>query len=227
MNRDEYIKLAYQEATGETGADLAESDEAWIILRDKGNTLIADWQNAVDAEKRPINWNSLWGRVTLVSTVSATDTFAIDTAVVRKLSTEEDGFKIKLPDGRYKVFTVVKPSQLSRGGDCVALVGDNVVFAEKFAIDDPFIGASILVSYFGYASLMTDASSKVPVDDPMWLVFRGGAQLATHDFIKSSKGPQLLNFADERMQSMIAANSEQDGNNYVDHDGWSPDRGMH
>lgn len=219
MDRDSYIRSAYQKATGETGEDLAPDDEAYVVLLNQGNDFIEDWQNAVDKDGEEIDWNSLWGRQTLGSTVSATDSFTVDRDVVRKLSTEDYGFKIRLSDGRKKYFTVVKPNELSKGGNRVALIGDKITFAEPFDATDPFIGASIIFAYFGYAAKMTTGSSKVPVDDPMWLVFRGAAELARNDFIKTNQGQFLLNSADERMQKMISANRKTTADNTVVHGG--------
>lgn len=210
----EFIQQAYQVAMGESTAPTS-GDENYTLLFNAGNLFIEAWQNEPDTD-----WNSLWGRATLESTISTTDTYTLPTSV-RKVSREEDGVKLTSTTGQVQYFTCVKPTELYKGGNRVAQIKDKLVFAEPFTSGDPFIGATITVPFFGYATKLTGPTSVIPVDQPLWLVYMAGAELARHDYTKQYQAPALIDQATDFMKSMKSNNEEeQDGT--VDHGTYRP-----
>lgn len=225
MTRDEYIQEANKKATGEDAAPETDS-ESYNILLAQVKTLTLEWQNAVDEQQHPINWNSLWNRQTIGTvTVGRSTTIATPTlALIRKLSKEDDGFSLEDGSGGCRYFSVVKPNELKIGTDRVALVKNKLIFADPFAADDTWVGKNIEAAFYGYADIPAIGTDLISVDDPMWMVYRGAAELARNDFIKSGEYTNLLNLANERFDAMIANNRET-SNNTIDHGDWSPGYG--
>lgn len=212
----EYIKLANQEATGETDVPSTDS-EAYIALYNQVPILVSAWQNAVDAEGKYIDWESLWARTTLpAAIVPGQDTYSLTTGLVRYLSTEDGGFNLVKSDGSLRPFQVVKPSELSLGGDRVAFSKDQLLFAEPLIASDEFIGADIKFAYYGFAQPITGASSVIPVDDPYWVVYRGASSLARNDYVKGGQYNNILNLAKEKWDAMVSRNRKT-ANNTVNH----------
>lgn len=211
MIASEYIQLAYQYGVGEATAPV-DGEENYEILWNVSGPLIESWQN-----EKGTNWNSLWDRTNLAPLVTATDTFAIP-AKIRKISKEEDGIKIVGPNGSTCYFTAVKPNQLWKGGNLCAQVGRTLKFAKPFDAASPLIGGTISTAYYGYAAKLVDANSLISVDQPMWLVFMGAAELARNDYTKQNNAPGLVAQANEVMEAMKFENEEEE-NPKVSHGG--------
>lgn len=204
MNRETFIKRTYQFATGEANAPDSSSEDYSRII-DLANSFIDDWQ----AEPF-IDWNSLFG-IDTVGTASATDTYAIDTATIRKLvGVYFDETKTYIP--------LVRPVDQHPDVLSVARVGDNLVFSK--ALDD-FAGQTIKAKYYGYAGHLTDTTSLVPVDNPMWLIYMTAAEFARNDYIKSGQYGNIVALAQNAMDSMKADNNAG-VTEYVTHGDFTP-----
>lgn len=198
MTRDEFIQQAYLWAVGKATPP-TEGTNKHSVLLGTGNGFIEAWQNEQNTD-----WKSLYQRTVLTPLVTATDTFAIDPLVVRKISTnKEDTVIVTATSGKTAEYAIVTPEQLNTYEHVCARVGNNLVFSEAFESGSEFIGGTITMPNFGFATKLTTDVSVVPVDQPMWLVYMTAAEFVrNNDYIKQNQYPNLISMANEVMKSM-------------------------
>lgn len=176
------------------------------------------------ASENGIDWNSLYDPAFSLGTVTATDTFDIDTSTVRKLSDREGDFvRIVWSDGvGYTDYTTVDANKLkdyswgvtaqSPKGFYCAQIGGTLKFNHTFTSSDAQYGGEIFIPCYTYADAITSAnpnSDEVQVDNPDWLVVRTAAEVVRNDIVRRSRYPELLAEANEIMQRMKDDNDGQ------------------
>ena len=86
MTLTQLVDKVILKATGKVST-VTEGDTKWNKVLGIANTLIDSWE-----EEYGVDWESLYDSDYEIGTVTATDTFAIDTDDVRKLSDKKEDF---------------------------------------------------------------------------------------------------------------------------------------
>lgn len=176
------------------------------------------------AREPEIDWNSLYDPAFSIGTVTATDSFDLDTSSIRKLSDREgDTVRIVWTDGvGYTDYTLVDADTLkdysygvnkeSPLGFYCAQIGSQLVFNHKFISTDSQYGGEIFVPAYTFPDAITDNnpdSDEVQVDDPDWLVLRCAAEYVRTDITRQAQYSNLLVEANEAMSRMKDDNEGQ------------------
>lgn len=205
MKTTELIKQAWAKAQGEDYTDGVNS-ESWNYMFTVANYYIPRWARASG-----IDWDNLYDPLFEVGTITATDTFDIDTDDIRKLSTEsEDYARIVHADGvTYTDYKIVLARQLKQyfNQNAIAKVGSTIKFAKKFTASDPQIGGTLYVPKYGNPDLLKNENSTVPIDDPAWLVCMIAYEVNVHDILRKDTAGGLLDEANEIMDGMKSVNN--------------------
>lgn len=185
---------------------------------------LLDYYQREWAREPGIDWSSLYDPAFSLGTVTATDTFDIDTSTVRKLSNREgDYVRIVHTDGTsYTDYTIVDANKLkdyfwgankeSYTGFYCAKIGSQLVFNHIFTSSDPQYGGEIFVPSYTYPDPITATdpdSAEVQVDNPNWLVVRSAAEFCRNDIVRRSRWPELLTEANNLMERMKTDNNGQ------------------
>ncbi len=206
MTTTELVAGILLKATGKA-TTVTQGDTKWNKVVGIANLLIGQWES-----EPGVDWDSLYDNAYSLGAVTATDTFAIDTDDVRKISQERgDYIRIVHTDGNYTDYELVKGDRLKAytEGNYCARIGDNLVFNNAFASTDPQYGGTIYVPKYGFATRLSDASSVVPVDDPNWLLVMGAAEYTRTDITRQNQYPNLVAEGNQLMIKMKENNSAQ------------------
>jgi len=238
MTITEAVTAAYLRATGKATPPTSGGS--------KYNEIVAllDFYQRRWAREPEVDWNSLYDPAFSIGTVTATDSFDLDTSSIRKLSDREgDYVRIMWTDGTgYTDYTIVDADKLKdyfsgqnkenyKGFYC-AQIGKQLVFNHTFASTDSQYGGDIQVPCYTFPDEITSTSpdsDEVQVDDPDWLVTRVAAEFVRNDITRRQRYPELLSEANEIMDRMKADNGSQvdetDRNwtpfSGIDHGGWN------
>lgn len=176
------------------------------------------------AREPEVDWASLYDPAFSIGTVTATDSYDLDTSSVRKLSDREgDTVRIVWTDGTsYTDYTIVDADSLkdyyygsdkvSYNGFYCAQIGSQLVFNHTFASTDSQYGGEIFVPCYTFADDINDDNpntDEVQVDDPDWLVLRCAAEYVRTDITRQAQYSNLLQEANEAMERMKADNEGQ------------------
>lgn len=217
MTVTEAVGDVYLRATGKTPAPTSGTKYNRII------GLLNYYQRRWGRQKG-IDWNSLYNSGLSLGTVTATDTFDIDTSTVRKLSDREgDTVRIVWSDGvGYTDYTIVDPDTLkdyswgvnkeSYTNFYCARMGSELVFNHTFATTDAQFGGTIYVPCFVFPDDITAATADqddVQVDDPDWLTTRVAAEYVRNDIVRRPRFPELMAEQKEIMDRMMDDNDSQ------------------
>lgn len=165
-----------------------------------------DWQTETDTE-----WESLYQLIG-AGTVTATDTFDLDTEINFISKEYGNGVRVLLSSGQYINFKTVKPQELyqNRYVNAVAhVVSDNVhsvKFSRPFVSTDQAFGGTIEVPAIIKLDDITSDSSELLIDNSEWLGERIAAQYAFSFKSLRDMYPDLLAQANETMTGMKLAN---------------------
>jgi hypothetical protein len=137
-------------------------------------------------------------------TVTATDTFALDSSIKKVSQQAGDFVRIVHTDDNVSEYDLVSVDRLyeNRYNNCVAVAGRNLIFPRAFTADDAQFGGTIVVPSYGYSVWPTDDVTDIVVDDPDWLVLICAAEFVRNDLTRKSEYPNLLGEARERMTKM-------------------------
>lgn len=185
---------------------------------------LLDYYQRQWARQRNVDWASLYDPAASLGTVTATDSFDIDTSSIRKLSDRQGDFvQITWVDGtNYTKYDIVNHDALKdyywgaskqspRGFYCAQIAGQ-LVFNHSFISTDAQFGGNILVPSYLFPDAITDTNpdtDETQVDDPDWLVTRCAAEFVRNDIVRRSRFPELLSEANEIMLRMIDDNDGQ------------------
>lgn len=218
MTITELITAAYLRAVGKATPPSVGSAKYNRIVG------LADFYQRRWAREPGIDWNSLYDPAFSLGTITATDSFDIDTSSVRKLSDREgDTVRIVHTDGEgYTDYDIVNADTLKdyssgvdkqspRGFYC-AQIGGQLVFNHEFVSTDPQYGGEIFIPAYVFPDAITDDNpdtDEVQVDDPDWLVTRVAAEYVRNDTTRRSRSPELVLEANEIMSRMKDDNDAQ------------------
>jgi hypothetical protein len=228
MTITEFINDAYLKATGKTPAPTTGAKYTRLVAL--GNYYQRRW-----AREPNVDWNSLYDPAYSLGTVTATDTFDLDTTTVRKLSDRlGDSIRIVHTDNvGYTDYDIIDHTSLkehsygvtrtSTGGYYATRIGNNLIFNTSFTSSSPQFGGEILIPAYLFPEPITSENpddDEVQVDDPDWLVTRVAAEYVRNDITRRQRYPELLAEANEIMQRMIDDN-EGSQISYIDRP-WTP-----
>lgn len=216
MNINDAVTGVYLKATGKA-SDPSASKRAKII------GLLNFYQRAFSIEPE-IDWASLYDPAFSIGTVTATDSFDLDTSSIRKLSDREgDTVRIVWTNGvGYTDYTIVDADSLkdysygvnkeSPLGFYCAQIGSQLVFNHSFISTDSQYGGEIFVPCYTFPDSITDdnpTTDEVQVDSPNWLILRCAAEYVRTDITRQGQYSNLLTEANEAMERMRSDNEGQ------------------
>lgn len=217
MTVTEAIAAVYLKATGKT-TTLTSGTHYTKILG------LLEFYQRRWAREPGIDWNSLYNPAFSLGTVTATDTFDLDSSTVRKISDREgDSVRIVWSDGvgytDYDVVDAVTLKDYSYGVNrespiafVCAQIGDTLVFNHTFTTTDSQYGGEIQLPCYVYPDTITSTSTDnqdIQVDDPDWLVLRVAAEYVRTDLTRQGQYPLILAEANEAMTRMKDDNEGQ------------------
>lgn len=207
MTAAQLVAATILKATGKTSTATS-GDTKWTKVLGIANDLIKTW-----ADEPDVDWESLYNPEYSIGTVTATDTFAIDTDDVRKLSDKKnDRIRIVHTDGiTYTDYETVPANRLKYidEGKFCARIGDNLVFNKAFVSTDPEFGGDIQAPIYSHPTTLSDDADVVAVDTPNWLVYRTAAEYVRNDITRQNQYPNLVAEANQLMLKMKEANEAQ------------------
>lgn len=231
MTITEFVADAYLKATGKTNTLTTGTKYDRIVA-------LGDYYQRRWAREPGVDWNSLYNPAFSLGTVTATDSYDLDSSTVRKLSDREGDFvRIVWSDGvGYTDYTIVNHDTLkdyswgvnresSKGFYCAKIAGQ-LVFNHTFTSDDSQYGGEIFVPCYVFPDEVTSSnpsSDEVQVDDPDWLVTRVAAEYTRNDITRRQRYPELLSEANEIMDRM---KDDNDGQLSEVDKTWSPFSGI-
>jgi hypothetical protein len=170
-----------------------------------------------------IDWNSL-RQPFPIGTVTATDTFSLDTDIGTMSQQEGDFVRISNIDGvSESEYTIVPPSRLYEDGPVLlnggigcfnskgtcAISNGNLVFSTPFLASNPEFGGTIKVPGFIIPPALVGISDQIIVDDPNWLVVKSAAEYDRNDVTRVQLYPALNDEAAVLMENMKDQNQSQ------------------
>lgn len=217
MTITEAVADSYLLATGKTTTLTTGAKYTRIIA-------LLDYFQRRWAREPGIDWASLYDPAFSLGTVTATDTFDLDTSSIRSLSKREGDF-VRIvwdDDVSYTDYTIVDANKLkdysfgvdkeSTIGNYCAQIGPTLVFNHEFTSTDSQYGGEIFVPVYTFTDEInadnTD-TDEVQVNDPNWLVTRVAAEYCRNDITRRQRYPELVAEANEIMQRMKDDNSGQ------------------
>lgn len=205
MNAKELVEAVILKATGKK-RQLQPGDAKYEKIFGIANQYILQWQSEPN-----VDWGSLYDPGYEIGTVSATNTYPLDLTEINKIS-DIPGDSVTIYVGGNSVeYVVVAPEHLKRyrGTNACAQIGENLRFAKSFDENSPEFGGRIEVPVYTRASLLKNQNSRVPVDDPMWVVLMCAADYVRNDTMLKDQYDIILAEANQVMQKMIENNGPQ------------------
>lgn len=229
MTINELVSDTFLKATGKT-TTLATTNTKYSRIVNLGDFYQRRW-----AREPGVDWNSLYNPAFSLGTITATDTYDLDSSTVRKLSDRQgDTVRIVWSDGvGYTDYDIVDHNKLrdysfgvnreSNIGYYCAQMGSTLVFNHTFTSNDSQFGGEIFIPCYVFPdeinSLNPD-TDEVQVDDPDWLVTRVAAEYVRNDITRQQHYPELIAESNEIMSRMKDDNDGQIDT--VDTGGWTP-----
>lgn len=229
---DTAIQKVYLFATGKNELPTVDSTKYTKILG------LLNAYKDVWAQEPGVQWKSTRSLTALADAVSATDTYALPTAVIggtAKFSTQEGDFvRIIYSAGTKETeWTIVEDSKLYRDGPSVNNAGDvgintsgncarrgsNLVFDVPFTASSVEFGGTIYVPVYttpaDMVSSTSDPTDTVEVDDPYWIIFMAAAEYVRNDVTKQNQYGNLVAQALNSMEAMKENNEAQVESSYI------------
>jgi hypothetical protein len=207
MTVNEFVQRTYLLAAGKATMPAVGSTKYNKILS-LGNMFTGVWAN-----EPGIDWLSL--RQTFpIGTVTATDTFSLDSTMGKVSLVEGDYVKIARTDSKTSEYTIVPISKLyttdtgNAQGLC-ARSGSSLVFRYAFTSTDGDFGGTINVPGYVQPETLVSGSDEIQVDDPDWLCFMSAAEYVRNDVTKQNQYPNLVAQANNSMTAMKERNMSQ------------------
>lgn len=201
-----FIAEAYLAATGKVST-LTSSDGDWTKLLALANRFQHEWATTPGTD-----WTALYSPAVSCGTVTATDTFNLDSSIYAISSLDGDSIRINHTDGvNFTDYDLISPQRLKHysTGNYVAQVGATLKFNVAFKTTDPPFGGTITVPAFTVPDDLVNSTDTVAVDDPHWLAVRCAAEYVRTDITRQAQYPNLITLANELMQKMIENNTPQ------------------
>jgi hypothetical protein len=205
MNTKQLISAVMLKATGKV-RNLPETDKKYQKILGIANLYIQQWESEPN-----VDWQSLYDPSYSIGILSTKQSYDIDTDEVLKIS-DIPGDTIKIrKDNQVREYATVPPEQLGmyKGSNYCTIAGNKLLLIDPITDDDPMLGGKIEMPVYLRASMLTGASSTVPVDNPMWLVVMCAAEYARNDILLQNQYGNLIEEANQLMQKMIENNGAQ------------------
>lgn len=201
----EAITDAYLLATGKSTLPTSGSAK-YDRLFNLAKKFYRSWQ-----KEKGTDWDSLY-EVVGAGTVTATDTFEIDTEIIKVSQRKGDYIRIVCTNGNTIPFKLVPASKLyeDRYANVVAKIGLNLKFSRTFSATDQEFGGTVEVPAYIKLDDLASESDDVLIDDPDWLPVVIAAQYVLSDAQLSYQYPDLLQQAQDLMDGMKLANNPQE-----------------
>lgn len=202
MTLTDAIAKTYLLAEGKGTAPAATSNKYAKIV---GMLNIAQelWQDEPDTE-----WDSLYSTVTLASTVSATDTYALG-ATVREISHRDNDYVKIVTSSNTTYIPLVRADELNANGangeQVCAKIGSNLVFSIAFTASSPEFGGTIKVPAYTYVPTLSSGNDVLDVDKPLWACYMAAAEYCRTSTSLSYRTDELVQRANQIMQDMKQA----------------------
>jgi len=198
------MEEAYLLATGKVTLP-AEGTTKYERLKALAKKFYRDWQTEPGED-----WNSLY-EVVGAGTVTATDTFDLDTDIHKVSKRDGDYVRIVTTDDQKINFILVPATTLYkyRNGNAVAHVGTTLKFSRTFTSTDQEFGGTIEVPAFIKLDDLESESDDVLIDNTAWLPIKMASQYILSDAQLSYQYPDLVEQANELMRGMKLANGTQ------------------
>lgn len=215
LNTTQFVQATILRATGKAST-LVSTDTKWVKIVGIANRLIRVWERAAD-------WNSLYDPKYSGGTVTATDTFELDSDIRKLSDTYGDPVRIvsatdSTQKWDYTVVNAERLKQYSEGQYC-AQIGRNLVFNREFEATDPQFGGTIELPVYLHATELKTVSTQIPVDDPEWLICMAAAEYVRNDITKQGQYPNLVQEANSYLDQMMDENDGQIAEPYAP---WTP-----
>lgn len=203
MKAIDLVGAVILKATGKK-RQLQPGDTKYERIFGTANQYIQTWQSEPN-----VDWSSLYDPNYIIGNISDSNSYPIDTDEIGKISDVPGDVVCIWKDNVAYEYVVIAPEQLKkyRGSNACAQIGDTLRFAKTFTPESPEYGGQIEVPVYVRAELLKGPSSKVPVDDPMWLVFMCAADYVRNDTMLQDQYSTILAEANQLMQKMIENNS--------------------
>jgi hypothetical protein len=162
-----------------------------------------DWQTETGVE-----WESLSSDVSAGTAVVGTDTYELSDPI--NFISKDENNNVTINGQKFKVVSVRQLSRYASSRAVAHVVTDGehfVKFAQAFTAGDNLAGEEILVPCIIKLDDLTSDASEVLIDQPEWLGERIGAQYAYSFKSLRDMYPDLLDLANDRMESMKSANT--------------------
>lgn len=200
MTTDELVTAVILKATGKPKSP-AWGDKEYRRILDTANFYISSWQHEPN-----VDWASLYNpEFTISSSQEGIRLYKVDRSAFAKFSNTPGDF-VMVGDS---AFIIVPADLLKRyeGADACSVAGESIIFARNFYANET--GKAIKAPVYLRAEKLTSANSKVPVDDPYWLVTICAAEYSRSDILLQNQYANLINEANTLMSKMIENNGAQ------------------
>lgn len=197
MTRAEFIQLVHYKGTGKPVAPASGTKKYnQIVLA--GQYFTASWLSEPGTD-----WASLFD-FRNSGTITATDTFPLDSSIKKVSQQEGDLIRILHTDGNESEYDLVPIDRLreNRNNYTVAVNGTNLMFSKAFTADDPQFGGTIIVPSYTTTTFPDADDGEIAIDDPFWLVAICAGEFVRNDITRKAEYPNLLGEAANLMQKM-------------------------
>ena len=128
---------------------------------------------------------------------------------ITEISTAKgDNIYVLTKDDKKVQFQLVNYNDLKNypSGNYCAKLGQNLVFNNRFAEDDPCYGGKLFAPVYTTLEELESADDDVLVDNPEWLVTMTAAEYIRNDIVKQNQYGNLIAEANNLMTAMIRNN---------------------
>lgn len=219
MTAADCIDAVYLKAVGKS-ATFSFTDPKGVKILGLMNFYSRRW-----SRETGVDWISLYNPLYNIGTVTATDTFNIDTSTIRKLS-QQDGDNVRIvwsTDATdytdYELVPADRLKEFNHGNYC-ARQGSSIVFNRAFETTDPEFGGTLYLPVYLYTDDLVNSTDDVEVDDPDWLVLICAAEYVRTDLTRLGQYPNLLAEANDCMDRMKDDNLSDQNTDATDN--WNP-----
>lgn len=181
---------------------------------------IANFYLNAFTQENQVDWGILYDPAQSLGTVSATDSFDIDTDSIYKISDRpDDKVRINHSDGTgYTDYDIVSHAALkkyygqdkTRGASAVcAQIGSSLVFAHEFKSTDTQFGGEVLVPCYIKPDPLVSSGDDVLSGIENWLTLISAAEYVRTDITLQGQYPNLVAEANQAMERLKDDNDAQ------------------
>lgn len=194
----------------------ASGSTKWLRIVAQGNFFLQQL-----GRERGVDWNWYYDPAKSFGTVTASDTFAIPSTVLKISQQQNDFIRVTHTDGNYTDYTLVSADRLRDydTGNYVARVGANIKFNTAFTATSPQLGGTITVPIYEFPTVFALDADVIDCPDPYWLVLMVAADRVKNDVTRKDLRADLIAQANEAMLGLKEDNEGQLSEVLMD---WNP-----